>query len=154
LGSSPELSAFTMSLALLVHPSPIFLTHTEKLVGSSVIPARSCSGPVRYPWGSIVELEVPPDETSGLMTLHPHNTNVLPSITYAKSPYPPNRSNPGPKTNSFHTSMASPSRQYNFTVRISHRYIVTVAESGRSRRVWALPPSLGAPARSSRNPLA
>jgi len=29
LGSSPELSAFTMSLAPLVHPSPIFLTDTE-----------------------------------------------------------------------------------------------------------------------------
>jgi len=31
LGSSPELFAFTKSLALLVHPSPIFLTDTENL---------------------------------------------------------------------------------------------------------------------------
>ena len=31
LGSSPELSAFTMSLAPPVHPSPIFLTDTENL---------------------------------------------------------------------------------------------------------------------------
>ena len=51
------------------------------------------------------------------------------------------------KTNAFDTNMASPSRQHNFAVRVSHRYIVTVAEFGRSRRVWALPPSLGAPAR-------
>jgi len=63
----------------------------------SAIPARSCPGPVRYPWGSIVEFEVPPDETPGLMTLHPHNTNVLQSITYAKSPYPHDRSNTGQK---------------------------------------------------------
>ena len=74
------------------------------------------------------------------------------------------------KTNAFDTSMASPSRQQNFTV-VSHRYIITAAECrcscidrvwalppcstlgwilslsefGRSRhRVWALPPSLGA----------
>jgi len=32
-------------------------------------------GPVRYHWGSIVELEVPLDGTPGLMALHPHNTN-------------------------------------------------------------------------------
>jgi len=31
LGSSPELFAFTMSLAPPVHPSPIFLTDTENL---------------------------------------------------------------------------------------------------------------------------
>jgi len=30
-------------------------------------------------------LEVPPDETPGLMTLQTHHTNVLQSITYAKS---------------------------------------------------------------------
>jgi len=94
------------------------LTHLldghRKLVGCSTIPARSCSGPVRYHWGSIIELEVPPDETLGLMTLHPYNTNVLQSITYAKSPYPPDRSNPGQKTNAFDTSMASPPRQHNF----------------------------------------
>jgi len=71
------------------------------------------------------------------------------------------------KTNVFDTSMASPSRQHNFTVRVSHRYIITTAECGRSRhrtslgapaveytrfsefgcslhRFWVLPPSLGA----------
>jgi len=78
-------------------PLPHDLDGPRKLVGSSVIPARSCPGPVRYHWGSIVELEVPPVETKGLMTLHPHNTNVLQSITYAKSPYPPDRSNSGQK---------------------------------------------------------
>jgi len=76
-------------------PLPHLLDGHRKLVGSSVILARSCPGPVRYHWGSIVELEVPPDKTPGLMTLHPHNTNVLHSITYAKSPYPPDRSNSG-----------------------------------------------------------
>ena len=45
------------------------------------------------------------------------------------------------KTNTFDTSMASPSRPHNFAARVSHRYIITVAEFGRSRR----PPSLGAP---------
>ena len=95
LGSeaSPGLFAFTMSLTPPVHPSPIFLTNTENVVGSSAIPARSCPGPVWYHWRSIIELEVPPDETTGLTTLHPHNTNVLQSITDAKSPYPPDRSN-------------------------------------------------------------
>jgi len=78
-------------------PLPHLLDGHRKLVGSSAISARSCPGPVRYHWGSIVELEVPPDKTPGLMTLHPHNTNVLQSITYAKSPYPPDRSNPGQK---------------------------------------------------------
>ena len=111
-------------------PSPIFLTHTGKLVGSSAIPARSCPEPVWYYWGSIVELEVPSDETPGLMTLHPHNTNVLQNITYAKSPYPPDRSNSGQKTHAFDTSMASPSRQHNFAGSVSHR--CTVAELGRS----------------------
>ena len=66
-------------------PLPHLLDGHRKLVGCSAIPARSCPGPVRYHWTSIVELEVPPDETPGLMTLHPHNTNVLQSITYAKS---------------------------------------------------------------------
>jgi len=115
-------------------PLPHLLDGHRKLVGCSAIPARSCPGPVRYHWGSIVELEVPSDETPGLMTLHPHNTNVLQSITYAKSPYPPDRSNPGKKTDAFDTSMASPSRQHNFAVRVSHRYIVTVAEFRRSRQ--------------------
>ena len=71
--------------------------------------------------------------------IHPHNTNELQRITYAKSQYPPDRSNPGQKSNAFDTSMASPSRQHNCAVRVSHRYIITVAEFGRSRR----PPSLG-----------
>jgi len=78
-------------------PLPHLLEGHRILVGSSAIPPRSCPGPVRYHWGSIVELEVPPDETPGLMTLHPHNTNVLQSIKYAKSPYPPDRFNSGQK---------------------------------------------------------
>jgi len=49
-------------------PLPHLLDGHRKLVGSSAIPARSCPGPVGYPWGSIVELEVPPNETPGLMT--------------------------------------------------------------------------------------
>jgi len=78
-------------------PLPHLLDGHRKLVGSSAIPARSCPGPVRYHWGSIVVLEVLPDETPGFMTLQPHNTNILQSITlaYAKSPYPPDRSNSG-----------------------------------------------------------
>ena len=56
-------------------PLPHLLDGHRKVVGCSAIPARSCPGPVRYHWGSIVELEVPPDGTPGLMTLHPHNTN-------------------------------------------------------------------------------
>jgi len=84
-------------------PLPHLLDGHSKLVGRSAIQARSCPGPVRYHWGSIVELEVPPDETPGLMTLQPHNTNVtvLQSITYAKSPYPPDRSNSGQKNSCF-----------------------------------------------------
>jgi len=80
-------------------PLPHLLDGHRKLVGRSAIPARPCPGPVQYHWGSIVELEVPPDETPapGLMTFQPHNTNVLQSITYARSPYPPNRSNSGQK---------------------------------------------------------
>ena len=121
---------------------PHLLDGHRKLVGCSAILARSCRGPVWYPCGSIVELKVPPDQTPGLMTLHPHNTNLLQSITYAKSPYPPNRFNPGQKTNAFDTSMASPSRQHNFTLRVSDRYIITAAECGRSCHR----PRLGAPA--------
>jgi len=123
-------------------PLPHLLDGHRKLVGRSAIPARSCPGPVRYHWGSILELEVPPDETPGLMTLQPHNTNVLQSITYAKSPYPPDNPIRDTKTNAFDTSMASPSRQHNFTVRVSHRCTITAAECGRSRHR----PSLGAPA--------
>jgi len=46
------------------------------------------------------------------------------------------------KTYAFDTSMASPSRRHNFTVRVSHRYIITAAECGCPTidRVWALPP--------------
>jgi len=78
-------------------PLPHLLDGHRKLVGFSAITARLCPGPVRYHRGSIVELEAPPDEMPGLMTLHPHDTNVLQSIMYAKSPYPPDRSNPGHK---------------------------------------------------------
>ena len=78
-------------------PLPHLLDGHRKLVGRSAIPARSCPGPDWYHWGSIVELEVPPDETPGLMTLQPHYTNLLQSITYAKSPYPHDRSNLGQK---------------------------------------------------------
>ena len=74
-------------------PFPHLLDGHTKLVGCSAIPERSCPGSVWYHWGSIVEFEVPPDETLGLMTLHHHNTNVLQSISHAKSPYPPDRSN-------------------------------------------------------------
>jgi len=56
------------------------------------------SDPSWQAWGSIIELKLPPDETPGLMRLHPYNTNVLQSITYAKSPYPPDIFNTGPKT--------------------------------------------------------
>ena len=90
------------------------------------------------------------------------------SITYAKSSYPHDRFNSGQKTDAFDTNIASPSRQHNSTVRVSHRCIVTAAEFGRchqrrdeihfvgfpslgapaefgrSRQVWALSPSLGA----------
>ena len=64
----------TNSLSL---PLPHLLDGHGKLVGCSAIPARSSPGPVRYHWGSMVELEMPPDETPGLMTIHAHNTNVL-----------------------------------------------------------------------------
>ena len=57
-------------------PLSHLLDGNRKLLGSSAIPARSYPGPVRYHWGSIVELEVSSDETQGLMTLQPHNTNV------------------------------------------------------------------------------
>jgi len=124
-------------------PLPHLLDRHRKLVGSSAIPARSCPGPVRYHWGSIIELEVPPDETAGLMTLQHHNTNVSQSITYVKSPNThPTDPIQDKKTNAFDTSMVSPSRQHNFTVRVSHRYIITAAECGRSHHR----PSLGAPA--------
>jgi len=49
------------------------------------------------------------------------------------------------KTNAFDTSVASPSRQHNFTVRVSHRCIVTVAEFGRSRQRRRWNPLYGFP---------
>jgi len=58
-------------------PLPHLLDGHRKIVRSSAIPARSCPGPVQYHWGSIIELEVPPDETPELMTLRSHNTNAL-----------------------------------------------------------------------------
>jgi len=137
--------------------------------------SRTWQSQVRYPRESIVELEVPPDETPGLMTFTPTTP------TYYNTSRPLNH-NTHPtdlirdkKTNAFDTSMASPSRQHNCAVRVSHRYIITVAEFGRSRRppslgaptieyrfefrfkfrrsrrVWALPLSLGDPTRSRRN---
>jgi len=78
-------------------PLPHLLDGHRKLVGRSAIPARSCPGPVWYHWRSIVELVVSPDETPELMTLQPHNTIVLQSITYAISLYPPDTSNSGQK---------------------------------------------------------
>jgi len=90
------------------------------------------------------------------MTLHHYDTNVLPlkasrmlnlhaHLTYLFW---------DKKTSAYKTSMASPSRQLTFKVRVSCRCIIAVAESGRSRwkwwsplkvwvwalrRVWALP---------------
>jgi len=78
-------------------PLPHLLDRHRKLVGRSAIPARSYPRPLQYHWGRTVELEVTPDETPGLITLYPHNTNVLPNITYVSSPYPPNQSNSGQK---------------------------------------------------------
>ena len=78
-----------------VSPLPHLLDGHRGLVGSKAIPASSCPGPVRYPWGSIIELEMPPDETLGVMTSHFHNTNVLQSIRYAKSSYLADMSNMG-----------------------------------------------------------
>jgi len=36
-------------------PRSHLLDGHRKFVGSSAIPARSCPGPVRYPWGSVAE---------------------------------------------------------------------------------------------------
>ena len=80
---APPLAAHPYVASSHGSPLPHRLDRHRILVGCSAIPgARSCPGPVWYPWGSIVELEVPPDKTPGLMTLHPHNTNVLQSITH------------------------------------------------------------------------
>ena len=124
-------------------PLPHLLDGHKKLVGRSVIPARSCPGPVWYDWGSIVELEVPPDETPGLMTLHPHNTDVLQSITYAKSPYPPgDRSNLGQKKPMLSTRVWLVLPDSLTLQWVSHRYNMTRAECGPSLHRL----SLGAPA--------
>jgi len=52
-------------------PFPHILDEHRKLVESSAISTSSCPRPSEYPWGSIVEWEVPSDETPGLITLHP-----------------------------------------------------------------------------------
>jgi len=58
-------------------PLPYILDGHRKLVGSSAIPTSSCPRPSWYPWGSIVGWEVPPDESSGLITLHPPKVLVF-----------------------------------------------------------------------------
>jgi len=81
-------------------PLPHLLDGHRKLVGSSEISARSCPGQVRYNWGSIVEYRRVVSSSRRNARIDDttlHNTNVLQSITYAKSPYPPDRSNPGHK---------------------------------------------------------
>ena len=55
-------------------PLPHLLDGHRKLVGSSAIPARSCPGPVRYHWGSIVELVV---VVSLLIQLNPRAQNIF-----------------------------------------------------------------------------
>jgi len=105
--------------SLLPH-LPSFDAH-RKLVGCSAIPARSCLGPVVYTWGSIVELEVPPEKTPGLMTLHPPNTNVLQSTRMLSHHTHLTYSIWDKKSNAFDTSMASPSRLHNFAAGVSHR---------------------------------
>jgi len=67
-------------------PLPHLLDGHRKLVGCSPIPARSCPGPVRYPWGSIAGLEVPPDETSqddALAGLSPWERHRQPGMSVA-----------------------------------------------------------------------
>ena len=77
--SSSILCSCLLLCILLCFPGsrlPHLLDGHRDIVGCTASPASSCPGPVRYRWASIVELEVPPDETPGLMTLHLHNTNV------------------------------------------------------------------------------
>jgi len=64
-----------------IPPPPHLHDGHKDIVGCSAIPACLCPGPVQYPWGSIIESEVLSDETPGLMTLQPHNTNVSQTIT-------------------------------------------------------------------------
>ena len=67
-------------------PLPHLLDGHRKLVGCSAIPAKSCPGPVRYPWGSIVELEVPPNERSqdyALAGLSPWERHRQPGVSVA-----------------------------------------------------------------------
>jgi len=153
LGSSFVFSAFTLSLAPPVHPSPIFLTDTENLydvvqfqhvhaqgqfgVLGEVSESWKCLPTKRQNWWHST-LTTPTYYTaSRMLNHHTHPTDPISDK----------------KTNVFDTSMASPSRQHNFAVRVSHKCIVTVVEFGRSRQrstlgmlgswrfgVWALPP--------------
>jgi len=91
VSSCPGIFSRTLRFYYVANSPGSHLSHLldghRKLVGCSGIPARSCPGPVRYYRGSIVELEVSPDETPGLKTLHPYNTNVLQSITWNSHMY-------------------------------------------------------------------
>jgi len=69
-------------------PHPHLLDGHRKLVGCSAVPARSCPGPVRYPWVSIMGLEAPPNKTPGLMRLHPQSANVF-QCGWLWSSFPP-----------------------------------------------------------------
>jgi len=124
----------SMSLCSPGSPLPHLLDGHRKLLGCSAISTRLCPGPVRYHWAGIVELQVSPDETPGLMTFNPTTPTYYKAsrmLNHHTHPTDPIRAK---KTNAFDTSMASPSRQHNFAVRVSHRCIITVAEFGRSRR--------------------
>jgi len=122
-------------------PLPHLLDRHRKLVGCSTIPVRSCPGPVWYHWGSVIELEAlkwlpmkhqdwwhsnPTTPTyykvSHMLNHHTHPTGVIQDK----------------KTNVFDTSMPSPPRHHNFTVRVSHRFIITATECGRSRHSLSL----------------
>jgi len=48
-------------------PLPHLLDGHRKLVGCNAIPARSCTGLVRYHWGRFLELKVPPVLSWGLL---------------------------------------------------------------------------------------
>ena len=126
----------------------------RKLIGCSAIPARSCPGPVSLSLRKYykVWLEVPPDETPGLTTIQPHNTNVLQSITYFKLPYPPDTSNPGQKLmlstrvwlvlpDSITSQSVSLMDASSLLENLGPPSLGAVAEFGRSRhkRWWHLP---------------
>jgi len=144
---SPELSAFTLSLAPPFHPSPIPLTETENL--KNVVQFQQghahgqfgilgevlcwkCFPTKRQDWWHSTPTTPTFYKASILLNHHTHSTDPIRNK----------------KSNAFDTNMASPSRQHNFTLRVSHKCIVTVAEFGRSRqrRRWNSPgfPSLGA----------